>query len=82
MERIKRIISYSGHARFMANLDRFGIGTIPKQKEIPSPYSYSSDHQVHVWKMKRIIIVETAHKQYDVFLVPAGVQIQKGEEET
>ena len=79
MERIKRITSYSGHARFLASLDRFGIGTIPRQKEIPSPYAYSPDHQVHVWKMNQVIIVETAHKQYDVFSVPAGIRIQPTE---
>lgn len=67
MKKIRRITSHVGHARFLSEVE-YGIGTIPRQ-DIPSPYD-SPDHIVHIWQGQRIIVVETAHKQYDVFAVP------------
>ena len=75
MDRLKRITTYRGHAQFLASLARYGIGTIPRQPDIPSPYAYSDTHAVHVWKHSQIIIVETAHRRYDVFGVPPGVTV-------
>ena len=41
---------------------------------IPSPYAYSPTHQVYRDEQGRdVIVVETAHKRYDVFQVPADV---------
>lgn len=74
MERIKRITSHAGHARFLAEVD-FGVGRIPRQQDIPSPYASGPEHTVHRWKMNYVFVVETKHKQYDVFGVPAHVQV-------
>lgn len=86
MNRIRRIKSHAGLARFLANeltpsksngdLDwPIVVGYIPRQRDIPSPYAYSPTHVVNDWTGRPIIIVETAHKQYDVFLVPPYTKI-------
>lgn len=69
---IKRITSHAGHARFLAyEVAEFGIRCIARIRSIPSPYAFSPDHLVHLdSKDREVFIVETAHKQYDVFLVP------------
>lgn len=72
MNRIKRITSHVGYARFLA--DCTSIGTIPRQ-DIPSPYAYSPTHTVHRWKMNLVFVVETDHKRYDVFALPAGITL-------
>ena len=82
MDRIKRINSYAGHARFLAEVN-FGIGKIPRQCDIPSPYAGGPDHIVHEWRGRKIIIVETGHKKYDVFSVPESMSLlplEEGEE--
>lgn len=69
LNRIKRIRSHVGHSRFLAECaDTHYI--IPRQADIPSPYRYSPDHQVYGYKDGYIIIVETAHRCFDVFAVP------------
>lgn len=80
MERLKRIKGYTQYAKFLAGLTTFGIGTIPRQP-ITSPYAYSPDHIVHDWLHNQVFIVETAHKQYDVFSVPADAPFTPREEE-
>ena len=69
--RIKRITSHSGHARFLATLldTPFRIA----RTDIPSPYAYSPEHVVYEDEKGRFVfIVETSHKRYDVFVVPVG----------
>lgn len=71
LKRIKRLRSYSEHARYMAHVSRKPIGVIDRQEDIPSPYAYSAEWSV--WKHddgKAVIVRETAHRQYDVFEVP------------
>lgn len=70
LKRIKRVVGYAAHARFLAECD-FTNERIPRQVDIPSPYSSGPDHTVLVWKGKRVIDVETAHRRYDVFLAPS-----------
>ncbi len=73
-KRIKRIPSHVGLSRYMDTLQDTGKG-IPKMKEIPSPYAYSPEHTVYRTQDGReVFIVETKHKTYDVFEVPAGTQ--------
>ena len=71
VKRIKRIASHVGLSRFMETLD-LTLFVTPRIAAIPSPYAYSPTHAVY--QMKRpglmpihIIIVETKHKQSDVF---------------
>lgn len=71
LKRIKRIRSHTGHARYLTTLTMNPTGWIPRQASIPSPYAYSPVHAV--WKQddgRHVIVVETAHKVYDVFAMP------------
>ena len=70
MERVKVINGYSADARFYAELGK-DIGYIPRQCQIPSPYAYSPVHIVSRWKNKNVIHVETKHRRYEVFEIPA-----------
>ena len=75
--RIKRIHSHVGVGRYMDSL-RIQIPglVIPRVAAIPSPYAYSPVHQVYTDSLDRtVFIVETAHKQYDVFQVPATARL-------
>ncbi len=69
-KRIKRITSHVGLSRYLSyvtNTDQ----EIPRIKEIPSPYVYSNVHIVYLDEQgRKVFVVETAHKQYDVFLAP------------
>lgn len=38
IQRIKRIPSHSGHARFIAEISEEPVGYIQRQQQIPSPY--------------------------------------------
>ena len=74
MKRIKRITSHAGHAQFLFDCAQDGddckiLGYIPRHPEIPSPYAYSPDHEVYQYNGQPVIVVETMHKRYDVFLV-------------
>jgi hypothetical protein len=69
-KRIKRITSHAGHARYLAFLEETNL-TIPRLAAVPSPYSFGPTHLVYKDEQGRnVFISETAHKQYDVFLVP------------
>lgn len=70
LQRIKRIPSHSGHARFLAECADLPLGVIPRQADIPSPYAYSPDWLVYDWQGQPVTIRETAHRRYDVFAVP------------
>lgn len=70
LKRIKRIPSYTGHARFLAECSEEPAGWIPHQTDIPSPYAYSPEWVVYEWQGRYVTIRETAHRQFDVFEVP------------
>ena len=70
LKRIKRIRSHAGHARFLAECAEEAMGWIPRQEDIPSPYAYSPEWPVEDWNGKPVVIRETSHRCYDVFLVP------------
>lgn len=82
-KRVKRITSYSGHARYRQSLnpDGYHVGWIPRQP-ITSPYAYSPTHEVIADpKHGNVIMVETSHKRYDVFAVPDDVTIYASDDE-
>lgn len=69
-QRIKRITSHVGVGRFLDTCKATNR-RIPRIREIPSPHSFGPDHVLYVDSRGRdVFIVETAHKQYDVFLSP------------
>ena len=82
MKRLRVITSHAGHARYLAGAAENPVGTIARQADIPSPYAYSSTHAV--WRHATdgaVIIVETRHRRYEVFAVPAGM-IESWQENT
>ena len=75
VRRIKRITSHVGLSRYLSYVESTGK-VILRVPSIPSPYAYSPDHQVYRDEQGRnIIVVETAHKQYDVFQVPNEIPL-------
>lgn len=80
MKRIKRINSHAGRGRFLAETGDEPIGYIPRQTAIPSPYAYSPTHAISDWNGKRVFIVETSHRYYDVFEVSAATEIYQTDE--
>ena len=80
MERIKTIRSHKGFGDWLAEVEEEPMGYIPRQDNIPSPYSSCSTHIVYDWNGKRVIAVETDHKVYEIFAVPEGIEIVQGEE--
>jgi hypothetical protein len=72
IKRIKRINSHVGLSRYL-DTTRDTNQVTPRVREIPSPYAYSPTHTVYQDTEDRlVIVVETAHKRYDVFDVSAG----------
>ncbi len=67
---IKRLRGYSEHSRYLSDVE-YTDREIPRIASIPSPYVYSQTHCVMVKDGMDIIIVETKHRQYDVFKVGA-----------
>lgn len=81
MKRIKRITSHVGLSRYLSYVESTGK-VIIRVPSIPSPYAYAPDHQVYRDEQGRnVIVVETAHKVYDVFEVPAAIPLLPAEVE-
>ena len=70
LERIKRLTSHAGYGRYFAECDDTDY-VIDRQRDIPSPAAFAATHYVFAHEGNHIIIVETAHKRYDVFSVPS-----------
>lgn len=72
-KRVKRLTSHTGHAQFLA--ETTDVGFIARVREIPSPYRSSPTHSVMDWKGRKVILVETNHRRFDIFEVPNTVTI-------
>jgi len=70
LRRLKRLTSHAGQARFLAACDDTPY-EIARRRDIPSPYASAPTHLVYRHEGRYVILVETAHRRYDVFLVPA-----------
>jgi hypothetical protein len=87
LRRIKRIRSHTGHAQFLAQCDLCAdgdclvVGFIPRQRDIESPYAYSPSWSVYRFQGKLVVVVETAHRRYDVFEVPPAMLMEYGQAE-
>jgi hypothetical protein len=82
MKRIKRITSYTGHARWLAEVDDTDTWLARVQVEgIPSPYRYSPTVEILSWNGRAVVWFETRHKTYDVFEVPADLLRFKTQQE-
>jgi hypothetical protein len=75
MKRLKTITSHAGHARWLAEISEEPVGYIARASGIPSPYAFSASHPVWEWNGRTVFWVETRHKRYEVFEVPAGAAI-------
>lgn len=78
-KRIKRIRSYTGHARFLMDCAEETTHWLARVQleEIPSPYTYSPSVPIlrHIGSddaaaLGDVVIFETSHRCYDVFRVP------------
>jgi hypothetical protein len=73
LKRLKRLSSYAAYARYLSECEDTPY-EIPRQPDIPCPYRYSPTHTVYAYQgAVQVIIVETAHKRFDVFAVPEGL---------
>jgi hypothetical protein len=70
LNKLKTINSHAGLARFLGECSADPIGYVPRQPDIPSPYSYSAAWSVWEWAGKAIIWSEVKHKTYCVYEVP------------
>lgn len=77
LKRIKVIGSHTGVARFFAEASEESIGSIAARPEIPSPYRYSPEWAVWEWQGRKVVIVEVAHRRYEVFEVPAELVMKE-----
>jgi hypothetical protein len=78
--RVKRITSHVGLGRYMANdlVGEEGVATIVGEipRIVRAAYAYSPEHPVfETHAGKKVFIVETSHKRYDVFEVPSKLPI-------
>jgi hypothetical protein len=74
--RIKRITSHVGISRYLDTLRDTNHET-KRFAAIPSPYAFSATHRVYRDPEGLLVfVVETAHKRYDVFSLPAGAELQ------
>lgn len=80
MKRLKVISGYTQDARFWEETGEH-LGYIPRQHDIPSPYSYSPTEDVFVWKGRAVIHKETKHRRYEVFEIPSDMKIYRKEQE-
>ena len=78
-KRIKRITSHVGLSRYLGTLTNTNHVT-KRFAAIPSPFCYSPVNTVYRdLDGLLVFIVETAHKRYDVFSLPAGAALLPAE---
>lgn len=70
---LKTLRSHTDHARFLALCSADPVGQIARQEDIPSPYRYSPDWFVFDYGGTNVVIVETAHRKFQVFEVPVSM---------
>lgn len=74
LKRLRKITSYSGHAKFLAECDSDGDGQVAVVKEIPrlvmEPYRFGPTQCVYRWNGNLVVVAETGHKLYEVFKIP------------
>lgn len=74
MKALKTIRSYAGHARFLAETEGTTLEApsvaFPKQ-----PYRYSPTVDVMLWNGRQVVCLETSHRVYQVFAIPADVAV-------
>lgn len=68
-KRIKTLTGYAAHARYLCSVSDEPVAWIARTA-IPSPYCYSPTHAIFQHDSgKRVFIVETRHRRYEVFTV-------------
>ena len=79
MIRIKVLVGYAAQARFFAEgVSEDPIGTMPRQKQIPRPYSFGPEENVFQYGDRLIILCETGHRQLEVYDVTGDEGIVYG----
>jgi hypothetical protein len=67
MTKLKTLTGYQALYCWYRETSDEPIGYIVRQTNIPSPYAYSPTHNVHDWNGKKVIVVETKHRHYEVY---------------
>lgn len=67
MKAIKTIRSHSGYFRFLGEVRDANVGFTKRIAGVPSPYRYSPEDTVYLWKNKQVFVRETSHRCYQVF---------------
>lgn len=68
LKRLLRITSHAGKYRYLAEVGHEIVGWVPRQADIPSPFASGPTHGVYLDPQRGpVIIVETAHRRFDVF---------------
>lgn len=72
LQRIKRERSHSGCARIIAEMSDDPIAWLARVQieDIPSPYAYSPTVAIFKWHTLPVVLFETSHRCYDLFVVP------------
>ena len=85
---LKTINTHSGHARFLAELDRDSvdpelyaeIGYINRD-DIPSEcrdrYHFAPDYGVAMWNGKKVFVSEISNRCFKVFEIPDSIPLHK-----
>jgi len=73
--KIKTLTSYAAHARFLAQTEDAPAGVIGSSfLPASEPYRYSRTKEVLVdYDGRNVVVLEVAHKRYEVWEVPAGL---------
>ncbi len=76
MKTLKVIIGYAALARFYAGaLGEIVEDGYVRRLPIVTPYAYTPVHQVYLWNRKKVVILETKHRRYEVIEVPTEYQV-------
>lgn len=70
MKRIKTLRSHAAHSRFLLETDETKDKEVPKIEGLPkSAFSFSPTTMLYWYKEKYVAIIETSHKNYEVWEV-------------
>ena len=75
MKCLKTIRSYTGVAQWLTEVSKQPHAwlALSEINQIASPYAYSPTRGIYIWKGKEVIGIETAHRKFQVFEVPAAM---------
>jgi len=76
VRRVRVIRGQTALSRFLSDCPEDPIGEIARPAGIRSPYSSGPTFAVFQWGRRRVFLAETNHGRFEVYEVPAGVELQ------